>query len=753
MAFTINNSKSYASNNNYNIIRFIVGMCIGITAVLFISIGPSYTSFMSSISSTLLSLNSDKIDKDSFNSGSVWLDNVSIESDKAKDHINDIIVNEIIENKENNIISSIDYTDNDSRYTGSSFLAPSKDKVHTQIQSTDNVMKTNIVDESRTLPSTTSPTADTVSTAKTIFKTLSSWVPGKEGSFARYKELSKQISNEFVTSPSDADQASGNDSPNNNQDVNIEHSRMRRGNRINHGSSNSALGLSRKEKIEYIRQHKKVEHVLTEDNMNENENTVDSLKNSVTKPEISIIRNKNISSCCYQMYNEVTGERLSDEHVNENSISVTPYPILQSYHEQAHKLQLDVPYSPSLDVLLSQRNAVTQALESPNRYLPNTKLQLSNKINLDSIPVPNMQNQKAEFEKENLKLHLCNGVFEAYSASWLTTREHMIEVKSEGYNLTWVNCEMASFIHMRESNNFYINPDGKGMVMQSLDVLDFSVIHLSTFERSSKKYMMRLWNTRQERAQLWSRIDPIKEAVELLENKVNPLKSKQKIVYSEDAKNTVVIMPFLGGAMGAGHSELGNRFEYLKLCFWSFYEFIPNIVAGVSRQEDVDWAFKESGLPFYDVLLLDNLPKSAGLPVGTTQKVKQKLVNNEWDFKYIFFTESDQILISRELQMMYDHLKKYPSRMILPHRLMVYSDRIMKEIHKKTIDLQHNKWMTQSCCMPRQNCNERKDWKPIAHDDVHVINYYGLYVPLGNVNFLTETYRTCKIGEYVPYCP
>ena len=40
-----------------------------------------------------------------------------------------------------------------------------------------------------------------------------------------------------------------------------------------------------------------------------------------------------------------------------------------------------------------------------------------------------------------------------------------------------------------------------------------------------------------------------------------------------------------GGAMGAGHSELGNRFEYLRACFWSFYEFVPNIVAGVTRKE------------------------------------------------------------------------------------------------------------------------------------------------------------------------
>lgn len=68
----------------------------------------------------------------------------------------------------------------------------------------------------------------------------------------------------------------------------------------------------------------------------------------------------------------------------------------------------------------------------------------------------------------------------------------------------------------------------------------------------------------------------------------------------------------------------------------------------------------KSGLPFYDVILLPPLPKSAGLPVGTTQQVKMRLLDGRYDFDYIFFTESDQILISRELQLMYEHLKRYP---------------------------------------------------------------------------------------------
>lgn len=197
-----------------------------------------------------------------------------------------------------------------------------------------------------------------------------------------------------------------------------------------------------------------------------------------------------------------------------------------------------------------------------------------------------------------------------------------------------------------------------------------------------------------------------------------------------------------------------SRFEYLKGCFWSFYEFIPNIVAGVTRQEDVDWALQLSGLPFYDIILMPKLPKSAGLPVGLTQEVKRRLLDRRYDFDFIFFTESDQILISRQLQLMYHNLQQYPHRMLLPHRLMPYSDRVITEIHKKSVDTEPNKWMQQSCCLPRQNCQERKTWQPLSHESIPVINYYGLYVPLGNVNFLTESFRGCKLGPYEnEFCP
>jgi hypothetical protein len=95
--------------------------------------------------------------------------------------------------------------------------------------------------------------------------------------------------------------------------------------------------------------------------------------------------------------------------------------------------------------------------------------------------------------------------------------------------------------------------------------------------------------------------------------------------------------------------------------------------------------------------------------------------------------------------------------MMLPHRLMPYSNRVMAEVHKRDIaSMVDGAWALQSCCLPRQNCQERKTWLPIADAGVPVINYYGLYVPLGNVNFLAESYRSCKLRDYVgerSYCP
>ena len=174
-------------------------------------------------------------------------------------------------------------------------------------------------------------------------------------------------------------------------------------------------------------------------------------------------------------------------------------------------------------------------------------------LNSSKKSLPNMAAQRGKFEVENLKLHLCNTVYEAYSGAFLTTKAHMLTVKD--HNLTWVNCEMASFLHMKSGLKNQENPHTEGTIMQALDVLDFSVIHLSAYERSSKKYRKEIWRTKADIKTKWSQIEPVKIAANLLEGIVNPLKSGKNLTWSEDAKKTVVIMPFLG-KYGTFFSEL-----------------------------------------------------------------------------------------------------------------------------------------------------------------------------------------------------
>jgi hypothetical protein len=599
-----------------------------------------------------------------------------------------------------------------------------------QIKNNFNPRLNENLEDSHSINITTSSSSSS-SSSSSFSSSSSLWTPGKEGWIKSFQQKAIDAVNEFIPEIS------------NNQSLSTP---------IFFQSSTENLDISSKTKGKRgrgkYRQNRKDENDMKDSKLND-----DSIINQGKVLEIPLSNDKLISdpkssstsSNNIDLFDVNTGQRYLGNVIDINQIidpvtskpKLLPYPIPIFYHDQAYKPALSPPYVPSLETAKALHN---------HRFFQNTKIPVS--------PLPNMTLQKAPHERENLKLHLCNAVFEAYSASYLTTREHILAIKSESYNLSWVNCEMASFTHMRESNLFYHHPKAQGMIMQSLDVLDFSVIHLSAFERSSKKYKNILWKTREEQKTQWTYIDAIRSAGELLERQINPKKSGKNITWSEESKKTVVIMPFLGGAMGAGHSELGNRFIYLATCFWSMYEFFPNIVAGVTRQEDVDWIWKQSGLPFYDILLLENLPKSAGLPLGTVRKTKEKLMSGEWNFDYIFFTESDQIIISRQLPMMHDHLKKYPRRMILPHRLMPYSYRVITEIHKRQVDTNHNKWMEQSCCLPRQNCQERQTWLSIANPDLPVINYYGLYVPLGNVNFLNEEYRGCQLSPLIPdYCP
>jgi hypothetical protein len=367
---------------------------------------------------------------------------------------------------------------------------------------------------------------------------------------------------------------------------------------------------------------------------------------------------------------------------------------------------------------------------------------------------------KADFgdqtEEERLphywKLHKCRDGGEVYSAAYLIHKEHLLYQFTD-YNLTWVNCEMASFIMMngRATPSRNVN----GSLVQSLDVLDFSVLHLSAYERLQRRWSKSIGADNMKTGN----IDPIHTAVARLKELALAEAARRKqpgYQYEHPGLNrTVVIMPFLGSDMGAGHSKLGNRFVYLQACFWSNYLKFPHVTVAVKGRKDYDWARESSGLPFWDVMLIEGLPKSASLPVATVQQTKARIHDGRWDFDYIYFTESDQILMMRPLDEIYRHLEMYKRRLLVPHRLMPYPEPVLSMFHKRNVNAKMasqavkgygpEDWEKMNCCLRRQNCWDRNEWIKVSNSTVPVVSVHGIITPLGNSNFHAETYRYCQL--------
>ena len=109
------------------------------------------------------------------------------------------------------------------------------------------------------------------------------------------------------------------------------------------------------------------------------------------------------------------------------------------------------------------------------------------------------ENFQSTEESEYPLLHKCVDLGEAYSAAYLTTREHLL-LTNINRNLSRVACEMASTVMLatakrskkKQLKSFLENSKVAGIAIQSLDVLDYSVLHLSAYERSLKKFANRL---------------------------------------------------------------------------------------------------------------------------------------------------------------------------------------------------------------------------------------------------------------------
>ncbi len=226
------------------------------------------------------------------------------------------------------------------------------------------------------------------------------------------------------------------------------------------------------------------------------------------------------------------------------------------------------------------------AVEDTFNYIPvfSESTEITGKNTLKSVLPVGRELGGKSLHPDYVLFQKCRDSGEAYSASYLITREHL-EYQFTDYNLTWVNCEMGSFIMM----NGRANPDRNinGSLLQSVDLLDFSVVHLSTYER-----LLRRWaaSVRTDPGAKAGNVDPIVASAKMLKERALTLRNPALPAAHPAYNRTVVIMPFLGSDMGAGHSKLSNRLQYLSACFWSFYAVYPYVVAAVKHEKDREFA-------------------------------------------------------------------------------------------------------------------------------------------------------------------
>jgi hypothetical protein len=114
----------------------------------------------------------------------------------------------------------------------------------------------------------------------------------------------------------------------------------------------------------------------------------------------------------------------------------------------------------------------------------------------------------------------------------------------------------------------------------------------------------------------------------------------------------------------------------------------------------------------------------------------------------MYYTESDQMLLARDATRLYEYLNTFPQRVLVPHRLMPYPTNIIQQVLNKTVVKTHDSWNDMKCMMPKTNCVEtRASWVDVSHASVVVADIWNFSVPLGNSNFLTQSYRPCEVED------
>ena len=257
------------------------------------------------------------------------------------------------------------------------------------------------------------------------------------------------------------------------------------------------------------------------------------------------------------------------------------------------------------------------------------------------------------FYTPNIKYNL-----EVYSASWIQKKERFLTILSELQQISSLESSTTgALLKYSFSHTEYI--------LMTRDYFDFMIEHLSS--------------TTNQINENESLIDYL---TELTNNKIHLLK-KHSLSLSNNLQSKpflssiVVIIPFSSKSASMGNDIYRIkklRLLFFQATFWSIYRYFPHIIVYVSTTEDHK-LLQDLSLPIdtliqteIDYKLAWELPKFSLL-----HAYNSFISNSSWNnYKYIYFTEADQILHLRSQK----HIKhwlntSYSGMTLVPHRMIV----------------------------------------------------------------------------------
>ena len=311
---------------------------------------------------------------------------------------------------------------------------------------------------------------------------------------------------------------------------------------------------------------------------------------------------------------------------------------------------------------------------------------------------------------------------QAYGAAWLAHKtsilRHDVSVRDN------TNMESGGWL-----------PAKVATPLQSVDLFDCAVEHLSWLERR-----IGLRDARGKAKQTWDAelLTKLSERAKMLEARAK----RNRRAPGPRRKATVAVLPFFatspeceakGASCTTGSSAPAMRRHFLNTTYWSIVDGLTqHVVLSTCSKTDAEFARKESGLKWFDVLESECFVprKKTGVPffkpallgAKSIHAIRDKLQTDpRWAaFDYVYYSEADQVLHVRNARLLLSVVDEHTY--VSPHRMQP---------------------MAHPVDMPSLATDEGRHWLPRwSRDDLDRIKNMGQLRQVPDVG-CAQTWRCC----------